>query len=118
MTLTLSGENSTSDAWWAAFAAYLKYVPTLLDAGNYMYWFLVNAGYPELIFTPWLAPGMTAAELQNLTAPLLEKWTGLGFNVTPVYDEHSGFLSAYNAGFPQEAVGSNTTKSASRLVPR
>lgn len=96
----------------------MLHVPTFLDAGNYMYWFLLNVGYPKLIFQPWFAPGMTVSGLQNLTAPLFDAWERLGISVSPDYYEHDGFLGAYNAAFPQEAVASNISKAASRLVPR
>lgn len=106
-------------AKWQAIREYFLYVPTALDTGNYMYWFIIDGGgYPELFFRPWLAPGMTVAQLQNVTAPLFEKWAALGITAAPEYYQYDSFLAAYDAAFPQEAVGSNTSKTASRLVPR
>lgn len=90
-----------------------------MDAGNYIYFFLLNGGdYPEFIVDSWLAPGMTTEELESLTAPLLSKWTDLGFSVNAGFHEYDSFLGAYDASFPQDAVGKNTSRAASRLVQR
>lgn len=99
--------------------AYLQYSPEAVDAGNYVYWFLMDVGgYPELIVDSWLAPGMTTAELKNFTAPLFDQWEKLGVSVTPVYYQYDTFVEAYEAAFPQDAVGYNTSRAANRLVQR
>lgn len=98
---------------------YMQYFPTAVDAGNYVYWFLLDGGgFPELIVDSWLAPGMTTAELKNFTAPLFEQWENLGFSVTPAYYQYETFVEAYEAAFPQDAVGYNTSRAANRLVQR
>lgn len=98
---------------------YLQYFPPAVDAGNYVYWFLLNSGgSPQLVVDAWLAPGMTTAQLQNLTAPLFDKWATLGISVTPTYYQYDTFVEAYDAAFPQDAVGYNTSRAANRLVQR
>lgn len=114
--VTLTTPNSRK---WDAVREYLLFLPTTIDAGNYHYIFLMNLGdYPALVFRPWLAPGMTMAELKNLTAPLFDKWTQLGISASPEYYQYDSFLPAWTNGFTLETVGSNTTKLGSRLVPR
>lgn len=98
---------------------YIQYSSKTVDAGNYIYWFLMDVGgHPGLIVDAWLAPGMTTAELQNFTAPLFDQWEKLGISVTPTYHQYDSFVEAYDAAFPQDAVGYNTSRAASRLVQR
>lgn len=104
---------------WAAVKQYFLYLPTYLDAGNYAYFFLMNSGeYPELVYRPWLAPGMTVAEFKNLTAPLFEDWAKLGIGASPEFYEYDTFLPAFNDAFLLETVAANISKGGSRLVPR
>ncbi|KAL0936090.1 restculine oxidase [Colletotrichum truncatum] len=119
MTFSFStGETVSYDAFWAAVRAYWEALPTFNEAGNYEYWNLFNLPN-SLRFTmlPWFAPNMTVQELKVLTAPLFAKWTELGINVSPVYSEHKGFLSAWRAGFPKELIGGTSAKMACRLFP-
>lgn len=97
----------------------MLFMPTAVDAGHYVYFFLIDAGgYPALEFTPWFAPGQTAAQLKTTLAPLFSKWAALGISVAPVYSEYDSFLAAYDVALPQEGVANNVTKDANRLVPR
>lgn len=96
----------------------MLFVPTAIDAGHYIYFYLENLGYPVLDFRPWLAPGMTVAEMQILLAPLFDKWAQLGISISPEYFTYDSFLAAYKVALPQEPVAGNTSKDASRLVPR
>lgn len=66
----------------------------------------------------WMAPFMNASEFRNLTAPLFDQWAELGIDANAVTTQHTSFLSAFEEGFPQETVGTNISRSASRLIPR
>ncbi|KAJ4416694.1 hypothetical protein N0V82_006603 [Gnomoniopsis sp. IMI 355080] len=120
MTMTLAATgNVTMDMFWAAMKEYLLFLPTTVDAGNYHYFYMMTPDdYPQLLFVPWLAPGMTVAELKNLTAPLLDAWAQLGISISPEYFQYDSFLPAWTNGFTLETVGMNTTKQGSRLIPR
>lgn len=117
--ISTSGNNVTTDVFWEATKTYFSLIPEFVDAGTYAYWYFFNvSNVLSLTFFGWVAPGYTTSEFNNLTAPLFESWSSLGIDVDPETTEHNSFLSAFNQGFPQETVGTNTSRAAGRLIPK
>ncbi|KAH8203328.1 hypothetical protein TruAng_002524 [Truncatella angustata] len=118
-SISTSGNNVTTDVFWGATKTYFSMIPTFVDAGTYAYWYFFNASNVlSLTVFGWVAPGYTTESFNNLTTPLFNSWSGLGIDVEPDTTQHSSFLDAFNQGFPQESVGTNVSRAASRLVSR
>ncbi|KAK1989865.1 FAD binding domain-containing protein [Colletotrichum falcatum] len=121
MTFAFStGANMTDDQFWGALRAYFDgFIEYAVDNANYEYFRIQKTGDSfSFDMGPWWAPGMTEAQLRQLTAPLFAKWAEMGVVVDPVYTEYDNFYDAWLAAFPLEPWGSNAIRQGSRLFPR
>jgi FAD/FMN-containing dehydrogenase len=116
--------NNTDDVFWQAMYAYWRKFPDYADQGSYGYSDIFprgpagsGAGYTWTM-NPWLVPGMALADFQAMVQPLLDEWTALGFDFTPVFFEHDNFYDAWTRHFPTESVANSNLRTASRLFPR
>lgn len=61
---------------------------------------------------------MTVAEHQILVDPLFKTWSDLGITVNATWAEYDSYLTAWEHLTDAEAVGSVTSRSANRLIPK
>lgn len=120
MSFSFTTATMTEDVFWQAFQAYWQEFVTFSAAGTYSYWFLMpfTAELIEFDLQAWIAPNMTTAQLQALTAPMFANFTALGLDVQPVYTEYDDFYDAWDASFPLENWGFMTARQSSRLFPK
>lgn len=116
----MTGPNVTADQFWAAWRAFFDGFITYTDVGNYEYFRISKIGEGQFAsdMGPWFAPGMSKEQLQELVAPLFDKFKALGVEVNPVYTEYDDYYDAWAASFPVEPWGSNAIRQASRLFPK
>ncbi|KAJ5502342.1 FAD linked oxidase N-terminal [Penicillium fimorum] len=117
------------DAFWAAVGSYLDHFETFVDAGTYGYFYIgaseamigtAYAGDPNLYFRmhSFVAPNMNVAQTKALLAPWFDTLKSLGISYNPWYNHADNFHDAWEVAFPQEFVGTDVVKTASRLLPR
>ncbi|KAJ5373241.1 FAD linked oxidase N-terminal [Penicillium concentricum] len=117
------------DAFWAAVGSYLDHFETFVDAGTYGYFYIgasdamigtTYAGDPNLYFRmhSFVAPNMNVAQTKALLAPWFDTLKSLGISYNPWYNHADNFHDAWEQAFPQEYVGTDVVKTASRLLPR
>ncbi|KAJ5804104.1 CAZyme family AA7 [Penicillium psychrosexuale] len=117
------------DAFWAAIRSYLDNFETFVDAGTYGYFYIgasdaligtTYAGDPDYYFRmeSFVAPNMTVAQTEALLAPWFDTLKSLNISFTPWYNHADNFHDAWAVAFPQEYVGTDVVKTASRLLPR
>ncbi|KAJ5490416.1 FAD linked oxidase N-terminal [Penicillium expansum] len=117
------------DAFWAAVGSYLDNFETFVDAGTYGYFYIgaseamigtTYAGDPDYYFRmeSFVAPNMTVAQTEAILAPWFDTLKSLNVSYTPWYNHADNFHDAWVVSFPQEYVGTDVVKTASRLLPR
>lgn len=116
-----TGPNTSADAFWAGFRAYLDYFPAHADAGIYTYFWLVPDGNNEYTFImhPIFAAGQTPAQVNALVQPWFTQLDHLGVqvqNLSTAY--HTNIYDAWRNSFPPLPVGKFNTTNGSRLFPR
>lgn len=121
MSFSFTTANLTADVFWQGFQAYWQDFVTFSAAGTYSYWFVMPITAELVVFElqAWIAPNMTTAELQALTAPMFARLAALGItDVEPLYTEHADFYAAWDASFPLENWGFIVARQSSRLFPK
>ncbi|OJJ43548.1 hypothetical protein ASPZODRAFT_145903 [Penicilliopsis zonata CBS 506.65] len=122
-------DTPSADAFWAAIESYLENFETFVDAGTYGYYYIgadsdevgtEYAGDHAYYFRmeSFVAPGKTVAQTEALLAPWFKVLDNLNVTYTPWYNHADNFHDAWSAAFPQEYVGTDLVKTASRLLPR
>ncbi|KAJ5278943.1 FAD linked oxidase N-terminal [Penicillium angulare] len=117
------------DAFWAAVKSYLDNFETFVDAGTYGYYYIgassaeigtTYAGDTDYYFRmeSFLAPNMSLSETKALVAPWFETLDSLNVTYTPWWNTADNFHDTWEVSFPQEYVGTDVVKTASRLLPR
>ncbi|KAJ5957683.1 FAD linked oxidase N-terminal [Penicillium viridicatum] len=117
------------DAFWAAVGSYLDNFETFVDAGTYGYFYIGAskamlgtdyAGSTDYYFRmqSFVAPNMTVAQTETLLAPWFDSLKSLNISFTPWYNHADNFHDPWAVSFPQEFVGTDGVKTASRLLPR
>ncbi|KAJ5980482.1 CAZyme family AA7 [Penicillium waksmanii] len=125
------GVNDTPgpDAFWSAVEAYLDNFEKFVDAGTYGYYYTdassVESGTDYAGSTDYhfriesfVAPNMSVTETKTLLAPWFNALDNLNVSFTPWYNHADNFHDAWVGAFPQEYVGADVVKTASRLLPR
>ncbi|CAG8929299.1 unnamed protein product [Penicillium salamii] len=117
------------DAFWAAVGSYLDNFESFVDAGTYGYYYIgassaeigtTYAGDTDYYFRmeSFLAPNMSVAQTEALLAPWFNSLNALNVSYTPWYNHADNFHDAWVVSFPEEYVGTDVVKTASRLLPR
>jgi FAD/FMN-containing dehydrogenase len=117
------------DAFWSAIQSYIDNMETFVDAGTYGYYYLGASEYEigtdyagstayYFRMESFVAPNMTVAETEALLAPWFNTLNSLNVTYTPWYNHADNFHDAWAVSFPQEYVGTDVVKTASRLMPR
>ncbi|KAI9651291.1 hypothetical protein NHQ30_001329 [Ciborinia camelliae] len=117
------------DAFWGGVQAYIDNAETFVDAGSYGYYYLGasayeigtdDAGSTEYYFRmeSFVAPNMSIAETQALIKPWFDVLDSLNITYNPWYNHADNFHDAWVPSFPEEYVGTDVVKTASRLMPR
>ncbi|KAJ6002367.1 FAD linked oxidase N-terminal [Penicillium sp. IBT 35674x] len=117
------------DAFWAAVSSYLDNFEDFVDAGTYGYYYIgadsaeigtAYAGDTDYYFRmeSFIAPNMSLAETKALVAPWFNTLDSLNITYTPWYNNADNFYDVWVNAFPQEYVGTDVVKTASRLLPR
>ncbi|KAJ5326296.1 FAD linked oxidase N-terminal [Penicillium brevicompactum] len=117
------------DAFWAAVGSYLDNFETLVDAGTYGYYYIgassaeIGTTYPgdtDYYFRmeSFVAPNMSLDQTKTLLAPWFDSLDALNVSYTPWYNHADNFHDAWVVSFPEEYVGTDVVKTASRLLPR
>ena len=125
-TVADAGSNAS---FWSAVQSYFDNAERFVDAGTYGYYYLGAsafeigtdyAGSPYYFFRmeSFLAPNMTIAQTKALLAPWFDTLDALNVTYTPWYNYADNFHDAWEPSFPQEYVGTDVVKTASRLMPR
>ncbi|KAJ5667007.1 FAD linked oxidase N-terminal [Penicillium longicatenatum] len=133
-TTTVTFNFTVSDtpgpnAFWAAVSSYLDHFEDFVDAGTYGYYYIgassaeigtTYAGDTDYYFRmeSFIAPNMTLAETKALVAPWFKTLDSLNVTYTPWYNNADNFHDVWVNAFPQEYVGTDVVKTASRLLPR
>ncbi|ESZ91317.1 FAD binding domain protein [Sclerotinia borealis F-4128] len=118
-----------TDAFWGGVQAYIDNAQTFVDAGSYGYYYLGAsaaeigtdyAGSTDYYFRmeSFVAPNMTVVETQTLLKPWFDVLENLNITYTPWYNHADNFHDAWAPSFPEEYVGTDVVKTASRLMPR
>ncbi|KAJ5176563.1 FAD linked oxidase N-terminal [Penicillium canariense] len=122
-------DTPSPDAFWAAVGAYLNEFEAYVDAGTYGYFYIgasayeigtTYAGDTDYYFRmeSFVAPNMSVTETKALLAPWFNTLDSLNVSYTPWYNHADNFYDAWVEAFPQEYVGTDVVKTASRLLPR
>jgi len=116
------------EAFWSSIQAYIDNAEKFVDAGTYGYYYLgasdfeigTDAGSSNYYFRmeSFVAPNMTVAQTEALLAPYFNTLNSLSITYTPWYNHADNLHDAWIPAFPQEAVGTDVVKTASRLMPR
>ncbi|RAL58974.1 hypothetical protein DID88_009265 [Monilinia fructigena] len=117
-----------NDSFWGGVQAYIDNAQRFVDAGAYGYYYLgasayeigADAGSTDYYFRmeSFVAPNMTVAETQALIKPWFDVLDSLNITYNPWYNHADNFHDAWVPAFPQEYIGTDVVKTASRLMPR
>lgn len=110
--------STTYNETWAGIRAFFTHFIDFSSAGTYCYFLLIPSPVPIFEMAPFFAPNMTVAATQALLQPWLDELAAVGIDITPQLNYYANYLSAWEANFPQEAVGRNQGLTGSRLFPR
>lgn len=116
-------------AYWEGVSAYFDNFVRFVDAGSYGYYYMGASAYGIGTDAPgstdyyfkmesFVAPNMTVVQTKALLAPWFDKLDSLNITYTPWYNTADNFHDAWEPAFPQEYVGTDVVKTASRLMPR
>ncbi|KAF8579721.1 hypothetical protein K439DRAFT_1394398 [Ramaria rubella] len=116
-----NGGNSRNDFWEVVKAYFGQFIDNV-DRGIYSYWNIGAAtdgsGGMTFNMAPYFAPNHSAAEVEWLLQPILNKAKELSIEINPITTSLDNFYDAWKLGFPQEPVGNWNTQPGSRLLPR
>lgn len=104
--------------FWAGVRTYFNYLILLSDAGTYSYFFGISGPSPTFSMAPFFSPNKTVAQTRALLAPWFADLAALNITLNPEFIQYPNYLSAWNAQFPTEGVGSDNFLFGSRLFPR
>ncbi|EED18850.1 conserved hypothetical protein [Talaromyces stipitatus ATCC 10500] len=129
VTLNFTADNDGPDVFWKGVRAYFDNVESLVDKGTYAYYFIgasadergtTAAGNTSYYFQmqPFAAPNKTIEETKALLNPWFTAMDEFNITYTPVYSHADNFHDSWVVAFPEEKVGQDVVKLASRLMPR
>ncbi|KAK6592235.1 hypothetical protein QC760_008259 [Botrytis cinerea] len=118
-----------NDSFWAGVQAYIDNAETFVDAGTYGYYYLgasafeigTDVGGSDAYYfrmESFVAPNMSVAETQALLKPWFDVLDSNNITYNPWYNHADNFHDAWVVSFPEEYVGTDIVKTASRLMPR
>ncbi|KAL2062758.1 hypothetical protein VTL71DRAFT_5830 [Oculimacula yallundae] len=109
--------NSTI-TFWAGVRTFFNYFIPFSDAGTYSYFNIFPSAVPVFSLKPFFAPNLTIAQTQSLLKPWLDDLAALGIAIVVEPVSYPNYLTAWQATFPQEGAGGDTSVVGSRLFPR
>ncbi|KAF7858038.1 hypothetical protein EAF04_009394 [Stromatinia cepivora] len=122
-------DTPDNDSFWGGVQAYIDNAEAFVDAGTYGYYYLgasaieigTDVGGSDAYYfrmESFVAPNMTIAQTQALLKPWFDVLDSLNITYTPWYNHADNFHDAWVPSFPEEYVGTDVVKTASRLMPR
>jgi hypothetical protein len=101
-TLEIAGNTTNLDPFWAAVSAFNKRTNDYVDRGMFVYYEILG---PALRVKPFVAPGMTQAQLDTFLQPLWTELDGIGIPYTKTTTAFPTFFELYLASFEDEFAG-------------
>lgn len=119
MTGPAGGDVISDSVFWDAMFAYWRKFPGFAEQGSYGYSTLFPVGPGSYMWSmlPWMVPGMSLVEFQDMVGSLLAEWALLGFEPEITWFEEDEFLDAWTQHFPVESVANSNMRTTSRLFP-
>lgn len=115
--ISFASANISEDAYWAAITAFHKNLPVWVDKGGHAAYVLLKTFF---FAQPLTFPGLTSAEVTNLTAPFVRTLDTLNIPYNLTITTFPTYLSAYSAYFGPLPYGPypSTQVQGGRLIPR
>lgn len=112
-SFTVLDNGTNTDTIYKGIGAFLRILPTIVDAGAYVVWVVNPAGF---FLMPAFGPGIRKEALDNLLKPVLKALTDLNLDYQYSSSENPTFLSAYQSLTSNWNV--SDYNSGGRLIPR
>ncbi|CZT02189.1 related to isoamyl alcohol oxidase [Rhynchosporium graminicola] len=115
---SFSFSASSTAVLWAGVPSFFNYFIPLSEAGTYSYFNVFPGVIPTFSMKPFFAPNLTIVQTEALLKPWFDDLAALGIFIVAKLAAYPNYLRAWQANFPQEGAGGDTSIVGSRLFPR